>query len=389
MKVLILSTMYPNSKVYQSGVFVHQQVKELFNLGVDVTVAAPVPYSPKWLPFLNKKRKLFREIPYVENIDGIEVIHSRYLAIPRGIFKQYWAFIYIYQLNRLLDKFNIKTDFDLIHAHGALPDNHAALLQSKRYGIPFIITVHGETIYSMLNYKNRFKISKFVLNKADAVIAVSSKVAERIKKYIGRSKNIHVILNGFNPRKETSNSICNDSKIKILFVATLIERKGCEYLLRAFKKIYEKHLDSELTIAGGGELLNKMKALSKNLDISERTTFTEHLNHDQVLEQMTKCDIFVMPSWDEAFGVVYLEAMSLKKPVIGTFNEGISEIITDGENGFLVRTKDVDELATKLSILIEDKKLRINFGLRGYEKIKNLTWQNSAKQVLKLYQQII
>ena len=67
---------------------------------------------------------------------------------------------------------------------------------------------------------------------------------------------------------------------------------------------------------------------------------------------MSGCDIFVLPSWDEAFGVVYLEAMSFQKPVIGTIGQGISDIIIDGENGFLVPPRNIAELQKKIEYLI-------------------------------------
>lgn len=104
---------------------------------------------------------------------------------------------------------------------------------------------------------------------------------------------------------------------------------------------------------------------------------------------MNECDIFVLPSFDEGFGIVYLEAMSLKKPVIATVGEGISEIIQDGVNGFLVKPKNVESIIDKLKVLIQSKELRNEIGNRGYESIKNLTWQKNALETLDVYRTIL
>ena len=86
------------------------------------------------------------------------------------------------------------------------------------------------------------------------------------------------------------------------------------------------------------------------------------------MEHMKKCDIYSMPSYKEGFGVVYIEAMSFGKPVIGVRGEGINDIIEDGVNGMLVEPKDVYSLMDKLEKLIVSKELRENIGKRGQEK---------------------
>lgn len=113
------------------------------------------------------------------------------------------------------------------------------------------------------------------------------------------------------------------------------------------------------------------------------------LNHIEVLKFMSQCDIFIMPSKNEALGVVYLEAMSFKKPVIGSFNEGICDFIKDGINGFLVDPDDVNGIVEKLRLLIEDANLRFEIGKKGYETIKDLTWESNAEQNLHLYKNIL
>ena len=132
-----------------------------------------------------------------------------------------------------------------------------------------------------------------------------------------------------------------------------------------------------------------MKQYSRELGLDQRVTFTGTISHSEMLKKMAVCDIFILPSYDEAFGVVYLEAMSFKKPVIGTEGEGIEDIIKDGENGLLIKPRDVASIVEKLELLIRSPKLRNELGIKGFNSIKNLTWENNAREMIKIYERLI
>lgn len=385
--------MYPNSRIYLSGVFVHEQVKELKKLGINVIVFAPVPLSPFPLNLISEKWKNYHEIPKYEYIDGVDIYHTRYIALPGGYLKRFWAYPYAFFVKKLLPKICNKRKIDLIHAHGSIPDDFAAMLLSKSLNIPFVLTVHGETVYYKKKQKELNKSIAAILS-ANAVIGVSQNVLNRIVKITKRQDNLYKVYNGFNIDQSSANlEIHNDyskpeNKVNILFGATLVERKGCEIIIKAFEIVSKEFENIYLTIAGGGELLEKMKKITLQLLLEKKVKFLGSVKNSEMLRQMQMCDIFVLPSWDEAFGVVYLEAMSFKKPIIGSVGEGISEIIEDGKNGFLVPPRNYNLLAEKLKLLIQDKELRIQTGIKGYESIKELTWENNAKKIIQVYQQI-
>ncbi|MDZ7765242.1 MAG: glycosyltransferase [Melioribacteraceae bacterium] len=196
MKVLVLSSMYPNNKVYLSGVFVHEQVKELMKLGVDIDVIAPIPYSPPLFQNIKTKWSLLKEVPEKEKIDNVRIFHPRYLAIPGGLLKGYWSYIYFFNTMRILEKYNLK-NYDLVHGHGGLPDDYAGYLISQKLKAPYVLTVHGAAVYATIKNKLHFKKSKKSLESADAVVGVSSKVIERVKKYSIRDSGCYTIHNGF------------------------------------------------------------------------------------------------------------------------------------------------------------------------------------------------
>jgi len=392
MRILILSTMYPNSRIFLSGVFVHEQVKALINYGVEAVVFSPIPFTFGVMTFLSRKWKSYSKVPKFESIDGVPVYHTKYLAVPNGLLKSYWSYPYYYFMKKMVAKLHKEKKFDIIHAHGTIPNDHTALLLSKYLEIPYVVTVHGETVYKFEKFPKRYKNSIVALENAQAIIGVSSVVVERIRKIAQNVLSLYKVFNGFNPDKAVTldtDYISRTADIQIMFAATLYERKGCSYLLKGFKQLYNEFPDIKLTIAGGGPQLTKMKNLSDSLGISERVKFTGTISHDKMMQLMNGCDIFILPSWDEAFGVVYLEAMSFKKPVIGTLGEGITDEVKDGVNGLLVKSKDVGSIVEKLSLLIKSKELRIKLGNAGYHSIKRLTWENSASEVSKVYNDVL
>lgn len=388
MKILVLSTMYPNSVMYMPGIFVHQQVRALIELGLNITVVAPVPYTPFPFYLINKKWNNFHKVPRNEIIEGVRIHHSKYTAVHNGVLKDFWAYSYLNSAINFIKESNKELKFDLIHAHGSLPDDHAALLISRKLNIPFIVTVHGSTI-NQLYKKRTFYRSKQAIVFADAVIGVSEKVVSKIKEHTGRTEKLFKILNGHKSIKLNFSPEKSSNEVRIMFGGNMVESKGCEYLLKAFAILKKSANNIFLDIAGGGQLLNKMISLADKLGVTNDVFFHGSVSNEKMLHLMNECDIFVLPSFDEGFGIVYLEAMSLKKPVIATVGEGISEIIQDGVNGFLVKPKNVESIIDKLKVLIQSKELRNEIGNRGYESIKNLTWQKNALETLDVYRTIL
>ncbi len=380
--------MYPNSAYYLSGMFIHEQVKALKKIGTEVVVFALIPWVPPLISGLKEKWKKLKEVKENEVLDGVEVFHPKYLAIPGGFLKNLWPYVCYWSVKKFAKKNGVLfQEFDLIHVQGALPEDYTAFLLSRFTGLPYVLTVHGTSVYATVKKKIHFKKSKTAIEKADFVVAVSEKVKTRILKFTARRDKIGVVYNGFTPVELAPKK--ESEKVIILFGATLVERKGLRYLLEAFAKLAKEFNQIELWVAGGGPLLEKSKELTSKLGITEKVKFWGTVVHKKMLELMNKSDIFVLPSWDEAFGVVYLEAMSFKKPVIGTKAEGISEIIVDGENGLLVLPRNSEEIVQKLRYLILNPQKRKEVGEAGFKTVKELTWEKNAKKNLEIYRKVL
>lgn len=164
------------------------------------------------------------------------------------------------------------------------------------------------------------------------------------------------------------------SATKVLSCANLIKRKNIDKLILAMKDLR----DFELTIIGDGKELGNLKKLAKNYNF--KVNFTGRLPHDKVLEEMKKSDVFILPSVNETFGMVYLEAMASGCITVCTKDDGVDGIIKDGENGFLceANSKDITKVLLKIKKLENIEEVR----RRGLETVEFYTKENCAKKYL-------
>lgn len=390
MKILVISHMYPNviNQVY--GIFVANQVQELIKLGHEVKVISPVPWSGKIIQWAGKKWKKYGEIPLEEERDGVRVFYPRYPVLPRKIFYQYigwscyWSIIPL--VRRIFDSF----PFELIHAHTALPDGYAAVKIKERFARPVILTIHGQDIFS--NVKMGKGVRNAVvqaLEDADRVVAVSSKLKREMEPYLDKEK-VQIVPNGIFINKEeediTDQKDLYPGKQVILSVGYLIQRKGHQYVLEALAQLIRDYPDLIYLIVGDGVEEKSLKIKAAELGLEDKVVFLGRKSSKEVLRYMALCDIFVLPSWDEAFGVVYLEAMAQGKPVIGCLGEGIEDIVTQGVNGILVQAKNGEELTLALRRLLDNGRARALIGEEARKTVlKKFTWLEAAKELENIY----
>ncbi|MBC7119211.1 MAG: glycosyltransferase family 4 protein, partial [Methanobacteriaceae archaeon] len=205
------------------------------------------------------------------------------------------------------------------------------------------------------------------LKKAEKVIVISEKLAEKILKLGIPQDKIMITYNmvdteTFNPQiKSSFKKEIGTKKPIILFVGNLVPQKGIEYLIKA-KKYLKK--DSKLVIVGGGPLLKKLKDITKKENIKD-VLFTGP--RTDINNIMAAADIIVLPSISEGFPIVLLEAMAMGKPVVATKVGGIPEIV-DEKVGILVEPKNPRRLADAIEKLLSDEKLRKKLGENGLKK---------------------
>ncbi|NLP44701.1 MAG: glycosyltransferase family 4 protein [Peptococcaceae bacterium] len=404
MKVLVISHMYPSRQNPTYGIFVHEQVKALAEQGCELKVLAPVPWAPWPLTALKKKWQNYAAIPAKDVLDGIEVYYPRYPVLPRSFLLAEAGYLMFRGMRQLVKGLHAEFPFDLIHAHVALPDGQAANCLKEIYRVPVVVTIHGQDFQTTLKRGGKIKTRLIeVLAKADQIITVSSKlkkIGTKLGDQYSFGSKIEVVNNGIDLSKvptslgstyvETEQDSAQKNKVRIVSVSNLKKTKGIDLNIQAFAILVKKYPNLEYYIVGDGEERPKLEGLVKDLGLGDRVKFLGRLPHPEALKQIAAADIFSLPSWQEGFGVVYIEAMAQGVPVIGVEGEGIEDAIIHEQNGLLVRPRDVTDLAKALERLLSSPSYAAKLAIAAQSTVRdNFTWQKNAEKTKSLYHTLL
>jgi len=294
---------------------------------------------------------------------------------------------------------------DLIHAHFANYEGLVGLLTKRITGKPLVITVHGYDIlvepsvgYGVRLSKRMDSIVRSVLNEADAILAASNATFNETRKIVNDANKIHLIPNGidiqrFNPDLDGSNIRENLGIEGCTVIFTLRSHNpkyGLEYLIRAAPMLIKERGNIVFVIGGDGSLRSFHEQLAANLGVKEKIIFTGRIPAKDVPHYYASSDMTVVPSLQEAFGLVVSEAMACGKPVIGTNVGGIRDQIIDGHNGFLVQPRNPEEIAEKILWLIDNPKEANRMGVNGRKIVEEkFNIDKRTDKIIQLYEDLI
>jgi glycosyltransferase involved in cell wall biosynthesis len=226
-------------------------------------------------------------------------------------------------------------------------------------------------------------LAKWGVQRADAVFSISRYVTRTLRDMGKPEAAIHTILNGIDPGKwdpsidgsELRRELGVPADAQVLAsVSRLFSWKGQRELLRAFALVRQELPNLRLLIVGadareveGGSFTDELKTLAHSLGIAADVIFTGP--RSDVARVMAACDLFTMPSFEEPFGLVFLEAMAMKKPVIALDNGGTPEVVEHGRSGLLSSPQDIPGLAQNILTLLKDPELRAKMGEYGRAQV--------------------
>ncbi|MCP4607488.1 MAG: glycosyltransferase family 4 protein [Planctomycetes bacterium] len=283
-----------------------------------------------------------------------------------------------------------RIDPDLVHAQGTLTGS-MPLVGRKILRKPYVVWSHG---YVDLFIPVKRTISRWALKNANAVIALTDHMKSEIQKICDR--DVLVIPNGIDAERfenfsreesRTALQITNQQKV-IMFVGTLSWIKGTQYLIEAMNLVRQQEKDVMLIIIGDGNERQSLEQLVKALGLEGFVTFMGRVPNQVIPEYMAAADVFSLPSLSEAFPLVILEAMASGLPVVATNVRGLSEIIKEEENGFLVESKNANQLAEKILVLLRNVQLRMRISENNKAKAKEYNEESVVQKLEKVYEAI-
>lgn len=247
------------------------------------------------------------------------------------------------------------------------------------------------SLRSMKNLMNRLQVSG-----ASAITALSSHIMERqVAAGIpaDRTRVLHIgcDLNEYTVPTRAEKSMLrkehgfHEGNVVVCFTGRLIREKGVDVLLKAVPAVARDFPGIRVLIVGQGDEEAALQTMSRNLGLSECVRFTGHA--PSVVPYLQASDIFVCPSvWEEGFGYVNIEAMAVGLPVIASRVGGITDIVTDGEDGFLVDPGNADALAEKIQLLVASCELREELGVRAQRSVRaTFSLKETITRTMDLY----
>lgn len=396
MKILVLSHLYPSPADPTAGTFVHEQATALTDLGHDVRIMSPKPYAPPLLPRFAR----FRDVPGSAVHDGIRVIYPRKLTLPGGRLGHLNAESMRRAIAAPLERIHERWPFDVIHAHMVVPDGWAAAKCGACLNVPVLATAHRADVLDVpaRGGAQREQVADAV-RMLDQIVAVSNAMRAAVESVAAPRRPVAVVPNGadmrvFHPRDRvqmrTELGLPADERI-VTFVGALTPRKGVDTLVEAMGLLARRPGGAPLlTIAGIGELRERLEARARELGVAERIRFVGKIAHDDVPKWMAAGDVFTLPSLSEGLPTVVCEAMACGRAVVATAVDGTPEIVDDGATGLLVPPRDSAALAAALARVLDDDDLRRRFEVEAAERAqRTYTWAANAAQYVRLYEALL
>jgi glycogen(starch) synthase len=277
---------------------------------------------------------------------------------------------------------------DIIHTHDWL-GMWAGLVASRHLKKPWVATVHSCEIGRNPS-PNQWVVNIEKLGaKADRVIAVSNGTKDELIRMGYPKEKIEVIHNGidlnkYDPKKtraaEARKKLGYEGKKMIFFVGRPVREKGIDTLLKAFDEVKKEIQDAKLVLLSRGDIPN----LSPDV-----IHINDFVSEQERIALISACDVFVVPSLYEPFGIVAVEGLAMEKAVIGSRTGGIKEIIEDGKSGLLFEPGNHMELADKIKYLLKNEGERRKLERNARKRAAYFTWEKNARKVTSIYDSLL
>jgi glycosyltransferase involved in cell wall biosynthesis len=398
-RALWICDYFPRPHEMTTGTWALESAVALQEAGLPVVVLAPTPWIPRAIAPAGALREWSR-VPAQWHIRGVPIYYPRCPHYPRR-----WVHENLYNRLPLLDTALLwpwigraservmqEHPFDVVHGNFLFPGGYLGMRLKRRYGTPLV--VHERSVQRLgmaRDHPRRQRAYRRILRAADTVITENESMAAELRQMEPAVRDLRVFKQpGTHPG--TVASLMRErppgyrDKRVVLSVGALSERKGHAILLRAIAEIRAEFPDLVCRIIGEGPERPRLEGLVDELGLAGIVELVGRRPHADVLGEMSWCDIFALPSWGEAGGTVYGEAMQFGKPIIGCHGEGIAEIVRDGVHGLLVPARDTASLAAALRSVLADAALRERMGAQARElAASELSYPKLANELIELY----
>ncbi len=292
-----------------------------------------------------------------------------YLHIPTGVFKV---------LKQIKPDIVVGSEYN--------PTILQALYFCRRTKIPFVSWTDG-TLFSERNrnFVQKF-LRRYVVGKADAYIASSTKSKEAQIYYGADEQKCHISFLAVDVEKYIQKPQ-GAGNGKILYVGSLIERKGVDLLLKALAKV---STEFSLYLAGDGDQKEQLQALAEELGMQDKIYFLGQLNREELLMHYADSDLFVLPTREDCFALVILEALCAGLPIVcSKYADGAYDLIEEGKNGFIEDPYNTEAFGSCIEKILSDKGLCEEMQKQSAEVVEKFKFANIAKGYMRAIEECL
>lgn len=382
MRILCLTPWFPNAPGEREGNYIHDSVMALREQNIEVKVLL----SRAWKPW-QRNEPDYQTFP---TDLSLEMVY--YLSIPRDYLRTMSNWLLFFGLYRKTMKYARRHGVQLIHAHTeALAEVASAV--ASRLNIGSVVTIHGiNTSHRFLGTTEQKEYFRKSLNACDRVVLVGEPLREYFASITGRDDHFRVVHNGFRLLDACGKrEICTGRIKRLISVSNLHEGKGIDLTIRALAMLQEHGIsDWSYHIVGDGYMRAELEQLVQSLNLQKKITFVGAVEHAEVARHLEQADLFVLPSYREAFGIAYLEAMACGLLVIGVEGQGAAEFIRHRENGLLTKPKDIDDLAGHIRFAMVSPEMTQRMAEAGCDTaMHDFNWTTHATALCSVYRELL
>lgn len=332
LRVLSLSTLYPNASTPNFGVFVERQMQAVAARGdVDLVMVNPLGLPPFPLSLHPRYRSL-RGLDRVEQRGGVSVYRPRFVLLP-GTGGRFNARLEAAAVLPLAREMHAKQPFDLVDAQFFYPDGPAALRVAQALNLPCSIKARGADVHYWGHAPGTVQQVRDAAIGASGLLAVSSGLADdlvtlgadRTKITVHRTGLDRTIFQPLDRAESRAKLGLPAGRPVLACVGALIERKGQRFAIEALVQVP----DAILVLAGAGPDEAQLRSLTASLGLADRVRFLGAVPHADLPVVLGAADLFVLPSASEGLANAWVEALACGTPVVTTPIPGAQELLTD------------------------------------------------------------
>lgn len=339
----------------------------------------------------------FSDLPAFEISNGINIYRTKiffrksrdaatFLSMLSFLLTGFIRGIYLCRKNR----------YDVINTHFAVPSGPLGYILGKMFAIPNVLSLHGGDIYDPSKKLSPHKsplfsrVVKFIMNRADRIVAQSTNTRDNAVKYYNPSKEVQIIPLPFHPPvikklRRGALSLDNDS-FYFITVGRLIKRKSIDTMITALAGIKNSRI--KLVIAGDGPEMDHLKGLASGLGLDDRIIFAGYIDEGKKFTLLHNADAFILTSLHEGFGIVFMEAMFAGLPIVCTNHGGQTDFLVEGINAFMFDVGDVEACRKSMMKLYKDKDIANKMSTNNRKRVTGFYAEPVAAEYIKIFNEI-